>query len=259
MLIRWATDVEFEFCEVRSNSGPGCFLFIGAAPSVIRCLSVRSNICRGSGSWSGLFHRTSGASLPPIRDSVIADNAVDFLVGGSGTLTFENCVFDNFSQAVSGAVFVTSGCIATAFPGVLATCVTTPPASPSPKPTRTQTLGASARLAATAALAESAVSDRSRAFGATAIAAPRESEPSGELGGFWVGLAVGVGTGAVGLALLSAGIFAVAKCWRGRHPGPATAEDESNGLSRTTVTQKTLLDWNDGFLDGTARGGSSWL
>jgi hypothetical protein len=122
--------LQLEFCEIRSNTGQGVILFDEVTVSSIRCLSVRSNTCRGYEYWRGMFSRHSAADMKPIRDSVIAENSIDYLVGGSGTFTFQNCYFDIFSHSGYGADFVTLECIATNCRGVVPTCV---PATETPR------------------------------------------------------------------------------------------------------------------------------
>jgi hypothetical protein len=118
----------FEFCEIRSNTGP-CLFFIAAnvKSQLIGCLSIRSNQCLGEGLINqGLFR--AKASIV-ISDSVICENSVLFHVHpDSGvTVTFNRCLMDSLSLSATGAgALASASCslITAPFPAIAPTCLT---------------------------------------------------------------------------------------------------------------------------------------
>jgi hypothetical protein len=101
-----ARNLVCEFYEIRSNTGTNCILLrlslSEGTVSSIRCLSIRSNVCTGSGSYIGLFSLDVAVT---VRDSLIAGNTCDYFVhsetSASG-MTFASCHFDSFAFSTTG-------------------------------------------------------------------------------------------------------------------------------------------------------------
>jgi hypothetical protein len=86
-----------EFCAFDSNTGTTTLQFQYLEEAEIRCIAVRSNECMSTNQWSGLFD-ASEANFA-IRDGLITNNIVTYLVGTSG-FTFIHCYFYRFELAI---------------------------------------------------------------------------------------------------------------------------------------------------------------
>jgi hypothetical protein len=201
----------------------------------------------------GLFYRDSSANLGEgIVNSVIVENTVDYMVGGSSTLSFVNCQFDTLSFTVSGVVIETVDCFLTSSAALLPPCV----ASVTTLPTRsqafsgeTESVQSSARLSETWIFALSVTENHSHEFVPTNSFAPSEdseapdeSESASTV--LWAGIGVGVGT----LVLMTVG--AILFFQFRRHHLTTGLDPESEDDARATVTRETLLDWNEAILEG---------